>query len=78
MLAPTTENKTAAEDAIKGLQAKNGVEDTMLHVLKDESILPFCWAKPVFVSFSVASAVLVPAFTCNYLPSPVFTCLYLP
>ena len=78
MLAPTTENKTAAEDAIKGLLAKSGVEDTMLHVLKDESILPFCWAKPVFVSFSVRSAVLVPAFTCHYLPSPVFTCLYLP
>ena len=78
MLTPTTENKTAAEDAIRGLLAKNGVEDTMLHVLKDESILPFRWAKPVFVSFSVRSAVLVPAFTCHYLPSPVFTCLYLP
>ena len=78
MLTPPTENKTAAEDAIRAMLAKNRLEDTMLHVLKHASILPFCWAKPVFVSFSVRSAVLVPAFTCNYLPSPVFTCLYLP
>ena len=58
-MPPTTENKAAAEDAIEGLLAKNGVQDTMLHVLKDESIIPLCWAKPGLCQFFVASDVLV-------------------